>query len=65
VQWILLSKACLKTGDILIEFEDKKIDNLYDFTYALRVHNPATRYRLTVLRGTEKMTPEVTPEIRK
>jgi len=55
----------LKTGDILIEFDDKKIDNFYDFTYALRVHNPATRYRLTVLRGTEKMTPEVTPEIRK
>jgi S1-C subfamily serine protease len=32
-------KVGLKAGDILIEFDGKKIDNLYDFTYALRAHN--------------------------
>ncbi len=29
------AKAGLKAGDILIEFDGKKIQNLYDFTYAL------------------------------
>lgn len=30
------AKAGLKPGDVMIEFDGKKIDNLYDFTYALR-----------------------------
>ena len=30
------AKAGLKAGDILIEFDGKPIQNLYDFTYALR-----------------------------
>jgi S1-C subfamily serine protease len=30
-------------GDILIEFDGKKIDNLYDFTYALRGHKPGDK----------------------
>jgi Zn-dependent M28 family amino/carboxypeptidase len=30
------AKAGLKAGDVMIEFDGKKVDNLYDFTYALR-----------------------------
>jgi S1-C subfamily serine protease len=30
-------------GDVLIEFDGKKIDNLYDFTYALRAHKPGDK----------------------
>jgi Peptidase family M28/PDZ domain/PA domain len=59
------AKAGFKAGDILIEFDGKKIDNLYDFTYALRAHKPGDKVAVTVLRGTEKLTRDVTLEVRK
>ena len=58
-------KAGLKGGDILIEFAGKKIDNLYDFTYALRSHKPGETVSVTVMRGEEKITRDVTLEARK
>lgn len=58
-------KAGFKAGDVLIEFDGKKIDNLYDFTYALRAHKPGDKVMVTVLRGGEKVTQEVTLEARK
>jgi len=58
-------KAGFKAGDVLIEFDGKKIDNLYDFTYALRAHKPGDKVMVTVLRGNEKVTHEVTLEARK
>ena len=45
------AKAGLRTGDILIEFDGKKIANLYDFTYALRAHHPGDLVLVKVLRG--------------
>jgi hypothetical protein len=59
------SKAGFKAGDILIEFDGKKIDNLYDFTYALQAHHPGDKISVTVLRGEEKVTHDVTLEVRK
>ncbi len=35
-------KAGLKAGDIMVNFDGKPIENLYDFTYALRANSPAT-----------------------
>jgi hypothetical protein len=58
-------KAGLKAGDILVEFDGKKIDNLYDFTFALRAHKPGDKVNVTVLRGNDKITREVTLEARK
>lgn len=55
-------KAGLKVGDILIEFDGK--ENRLSPTHCV-LTNAATRYRLTVLCGTEKITPDVTLEIRK
>lgn len=57
--------AGFKAGDILIDFDGKKIDNLYDFTYALRAHKPGDKVSVTVLRGGEKLTKDVTLEVRK
>ena len=37
------AKAGLKAGDMLVEFDGKQIENLYDFTYALRAKKPGTR----------------------
>jgi S1-C subfamily serine protease len=59
------AKAGFRAGDILIEFDKKKIDNLYDFTYALRAHKPGDKVSATVQRNGEKVTHEVTLEVRK
>jgi len=59
------AKAGLKGGDILIEFDGKKIENLYDFTYALRSHKPGETVPVTVMRGKEKIVRDVTLEVRK
>ena len=59
------AKAGFKAGDVLVEFDTKKIDNLYDFTYALRAHKPGDKVMVTVLRNGEKVTREVTLEVRK
>ena len=59
------AKAGFKGGDVLVEFGDKKIDNLYDFTYALRDHKPGDKVNVTVLRNGQRLTREVTLEVRK
>ena len=53
------AQAGLKAGDILVEFDGKPIDNLYDFTYALRSKKPGDRVTVRVLRGTETVTASV------
>ena len=59
------AKAGLKAGDILVEFAGKEIKNLYDFTYALRAHKPGETVKVTVLRGGERLSVNVTLEQRK
>jgi hypothetical protein len=45
--------AGLRKGDILTEFNGKPVGNLYDFTYALRSHQPGEAVPVKVLRGDE------------
>lgn len=58
-------KAGLKPGDVMVSFDGKPIDNLYDFTYALREKKPGDRVPVKVLRGGETVTVEVLLEARK
>lgn len=44
-------KAGLKAGDILIRFGSDPVQNLYDFTYALRAHKAGDEVEVEVLRG--------------
>ena len=44
------AKAGLKAGDILTEFDGKPIQNLYDFTYALRAKKPGDTVLVKVIR---------------
>jgi C-terminal processing protease CtpA/Prc len=44
------AKAGLKGGDILVEFDGKPIQNLYDYTYALRARKPGDTVSVKVLR---------------
>ena len=59
------AKAGFKAGDVLVQFGEQRIDNLYDFTYALRAHKPGDKVLVTVLRGGERITREVTLEVRR
>ncbi len=53
-------KAGLKGGDRLVELADKKIGNLYDFTYALRTLKPGDEVKAVVMRDGKKLTLDVT-----
>jgi PDZ domain-containing protein/peptidase M28-like protein len=53
------AKAGLRAGDVLVEFDGKPIDNLYDFTYALRQHKPGDKVKVKVLRSGAPLVADV------
>jgi len=53
------AKAGLLAGDIIIKFGEKKISNIYDFTYALGDHVPGDKVNVLVKRGDEELTFEI------
>jgi len=53
------AKAGLKAGDVLVEFDGKSIQNLYDFTYALRAKKPGDEVLVKVIRGGEPVLAKV------
>jgi aminopeptidase YwaD len=53
------AKAGLQGGDIIIKFGDKKISNIYDFTYALGDYVPGDKVNVIVKRGDENITFEI------
>ena len=59
------AKAGLRAGDLLVEFDGKKIDNLYDFTYALRAKKPGDVVMVVVKRNGQDVKTTVTLEARK
>jgi hypothetical protein len=59
------AKAGLKAGDIMVQFGDKPIHNLYDFTDALRRSKVGQVVEVKVLRDGKPMTVSVTLEQRK
>jgi Peptidase family M28/PDZ domain/PA domain len=59
------AKAGLKAGDVLIQFGDKPIKNLYDFTDALRRSKVGDVVEVKVLRDGQPVTARVTLEQRK
>jgi len=52
-------KAGLRPGDILVEFDGKPIQNLYDFTYALRARKAGDEVMVKVLREGQTVQAEV------
>ncbi len=57
-------KAGFVAGDLMVEFGGQTIQNLYDFTYALRAHKPGDVVVVVVERGGETLSAEVLLEAR-
>ena len=58
-------KSGLKGGDIIVGFGGMKIANIYDYTYALDAAKIGQAVAIEVVRGGERLTLTVTPEVRK
>lgn len=50
----------LKSGDLLVQFGDQKIQNLTDLTLALNQHKPGEKVTIKFLRDKNSMTAEIT-----
>ena len=52
-------------GDIMVEFDGKKVENLYDYTYALRQKKPGDAVVVKYIRKGQAGSTTVTLEQRK
>jgi hypothetical protein len=59
------AKAGLQAGDVLIQFGETPVKNLYDFTYALRRSKVGDVVEVKVLRGGQTVSARVTLEQRR
>ncbi|MGH7742374.1 MAG: M28 family peptidase, partial [Candidatus Eiseniibacteriota bacterium] len=50
----------IKGGDVIVGFDGVKIDNIYDYTYALRSRKPGQSVRIMIKRGGQSMELTVT-----
>jgi hypothetical protein len=46
--------AGITGGDTIVKFDGVKVDNIYDYTYALRSRKPGQQVRITIKRGGEE-----------
>lgn len=54
-------KAGVRAGDVIIELAGKKIENIYDYTFAIEALKIGQTIKIVVQRGQQRMTLEVTP----
>ncbi len=57
-------RAGLKGGDLVIELGGRKIENIYDYTYAIDFLKPGVEVTIVVLREDSRISLQVTPESR-
>jgi hypothetical protein len=58
-------EAGLRGGDVIIEFAGRKIENIYDYTYALDLVKIGEPVTVVYLRGGERREAKLTPRARK
>ncbi len=54
-------KAGVKGGDIIVELAGKKIENIYDYTYAIEALKVGQETTIVVLRGDKRIELKITP----
>ncbi len=57
-------KAGIRTGDVIVEFDKTKIENLYDYVYVLQAVKPNQVTKLSVLRNGKLVDLEITPVLK-
>ncbi len=57
-------RAGLAGGDLVIELGGRKIENIYDYTYAIDFLKPGVEVKIVVLREGKRISLQVTPESR-
>lgn len=57
-------KAGLKTGDVIVEFDNISIENLYDYVYALQSAKPQQTVQMGVIRDGQRLTLKITPVLK-
>ena len=58
-------KAGIKGGDVIVEFANTKIANIYDYTYGMDTVKIGQPVKVVVLRNGERVSLSLTPEARK
>ena len=56
--------AGLRAGDVVVEVAGKKIENIYDYTYALDALKVGKAVRIVVVRGDDRIALEIIPASR-
>ncbi len=54
----------MKGGDIIVELAGKKVENIYDYTYAIEALRVGQETEIAVRRGQEVLRMKVTPASR-
>ena len=54
-------QAGLEKGDIVIELAGQKVENIYDYTFAIDALKVGVEVEVVVMRGDEEITLRVTP----
>jgi S1-C subfamily serine protease len=55
------AKAGVQAGDVIVELAGKKIENIYDYTYAIEALKIGEQVQVTVLRKDERVTLDIVP----
>ncbi len=58
-------KSGMKAGDRIVKIGTREVKNVYDYTAALGELRAGQEYLFEIVRGTEKLSLKVTPEVRK
>lgn len=54
-------KAGVKGGDVIVELAGRKIENIYDYTYAIEALKIGQKIKIAVMRNGERIEMEMTP----
>lgn len=57
-------KAGVQTGDVIVEFDQTKIENLYDYVYVLQSVKPNQSTKISVLRKGQVVELNITPVLK-
>lgn len=58
------AEAGLKAGDIIVELAGRKVENIYDYTYAIEALKIGQKTTVKIRRGTETIELDITPASR-